>query len=467
MTTTAGTPDGARTGALGIPGLVIWPPRRVLRAVLGRPLARDVLLLQASNFLQKGYGFVFSVAAVRLLGRAGYGDFLSVLSLYQTVNLVGSLGLGQFLVVPLAQAAAAGKREEVAQAAGYNLKLSALLAVIVLLLALTFGPWLGQTIILRQDLGDLMRIVALGGIPAVAYNISTTALQSVRRMRDLAMVENVDIILGRSLPLLAVVAGWGLPGLLWGTAIGASCSAAHAIYQYRRVAVRHHGFPDLGALAREAWRVPFGRYFRFSALAVVDKNVAQFFGQTPVLFLARWAGAEQVGLFGIAAKVFTLLHACHGAAAKAFSVRLSQELARRGAAATRRLFWRITLGWGALAAAGAAVLLLLLPVFRWIYGHENLPDWWLVFLFGLLAAKQGLTVSLGSIFLIMDRVAVNVLAKLPLLALSLPVGAILVQRWGATGAAVYQLGAFTAGDLMYFAILSTPWFWRSGRRGKG
>jgi hypothetical protein len=35
-----------------------------------------------------------------------------------------------------------------------------------------------------------------------------------------------------------------------------------------------------------------------------------------------------------------------------------------------------------------------------------------------------------------------------------------VQRWGAVGAAGYQLGAYVAGDALYFAILSTPWFWR-------
>ncbi len=64
----------------------------------------------------------------------------------------------------------------------------------------------------------------------------------------------------------------------------------------------------------------------------------------------------------------------------------------------------------------------------------------------------------------MNRVATNALAKLPLMALALPLGADLVQRWGAVGAAAYQLGAYLAGDVMYFTIIATPWFWKNEKR---
>ncbi len=452
-----------RSGAVSWRGLILWPPRPAVESVLRRKLARDVVYLQASNAFQKGYSFVFSVVAVRTLGLSGYGDFLAILTLYNTVNLLGSLGLGQFLVVPLAQAAAAGDRKTVAEAAGYNLKLSAIIAAVVLLVTLAVGPQAGSLIIHRPDLGSLMRIVALSGIIAVAYNVSTTALQATRQMRDLALVENVDMVLAKMLPIGPLLLGWGLPGLLWATVAGEALSAVFALRQYRRVAVGQHVFPDFPDLFHAAWRVPYGRYLRFTSLAAVDKNVAQFFGQTPVLFLSRWAGAEQVGLFGVGAKVFTLLAALQGAASKVFSVRLAQELATSGPAATRRFFWRSTLFWGAVFTVASLVFLGLLPVFRWVYGPDKLPSFLLVALFAAYTAKQGFTVSLGAIFLTMNRVATNALAKLPLMALALPLGAYLVQRWGAVGAAAYQLGAYLAGDVMYFAIIATPWFWNNAK----
>jgi O-antigen/teichoic acid export membrane protein len=328
---------------------------------------------------------------------------------------------------------------------------------------LAFGPTLGALIIHRPDLGGLMRIVALSGIVAVAYNVSTTALQATRRMRDLAVVENVDMILAKMLPVGPLLWGWGLPGLLWAMLAGEVLSCVFALRQYRRVAVRHHAFPDLPALARAAWQVPYRRYLRFTSIAAMDKNVAQFFAQTPVLFLSRWAGAEQVGLFGVAGKVFTLVAALQGAVSKVFSVRLSQEMGTKGPAATRRLFWRTSLFWGVAFSAASLVFLALLPVFRWIYGPDKLPSLLLVGLLAGYTAKQGFTVSLGAIFLIANRVATNALAKLPLMALALPIGVYLVQRWGAVGAAGYQLGAYLAGDVMYFAIIATPWFWRSSR----
>jgi O-antigen/teichoic acid export membrane protein len=371
--------------------------------------------------------------------------------------------LGQFLVVPLSQAAASGDKREVAQACGYNLKLSICIAVGVLLISLGIGPWFGELIYrgeLGRQLGSWMRIAALGAVPSVGYTLATTSLQSIRRMKELAIVENADGVLYRALAIAPLLAGYGVPGMLWGMVIGGALSSVHALYQYRRIAVRQHGFPDLDQLLVEALHVPFGKYFRFSALAVVDKNVSQFFGQTPLLFLGRWAGPEQAAYFGVASKLFSLLAAFHGAASRALSVRLSQEYGAHGSAPTRRIFWRSLLIWGALSTVGAAAFACLLPVFKLIYGAEAFPSITLVILMAALTAKQGFTITLGSIYLIMNRVAVNALAKLPLIAIAMPIGAILVQRWGAVGAATYQLGAYLAGDVIYFGILLTPWFWR-------
>jgi O-antigen/teichoic acid export membrane protein len=145
------------------------------------------------------------------------------------------------------------------------------------------------------------------------------------------------------------------------------------------------------------------------------------------------------------------------------SVRLSQEYRTAGAAATRRLFWQTTLLWGGISSVAALGFVLLLPVFKWVYTPEAFPSLLLVLLCAALAAKQGFTVALGSVFLVLDRVAVNVLAKVPIMLLAIPAGVVLVQRWGAEGAAAYQLTAYALGDLVYFSILSTPWFWRRPR----
>jgi O-antigen/teichoic acid export membrane protein len=398
-----------------------------------------------------------------------------VLSLYNTVNLLGTLGLGQFRVVPLAQAAAADDREEVARACGYNLKLSLCIAAAVLAVSLAAGPLIGQLVYDSErgrQLGHLMRIAALGAVPSAAYTLSTSSLQSVRRMRELAIVENVDGILFRALGIIALALGYGVAGMLWGIALGGTLSAAHALYQYRRVVVRQHGFPGLRALLVAAWRVPFGHYFRFSALSVLDKNVAQFFGQTPLLFLGRWAGPEQAAYYDVAAKVFGLVAAFHGAASRALSVRLSQVYAQFGAAAARRLFWRSLLLWGSLSTVGAFAFAGLLPVFRWAYTADAFPSVTLVLLWAVFTAKQGFTVTLGAIYLILDRVAANVLVKVPLLLLAMPVGAWLIRTWsptladpaaGAVAAVLYILVAYVIGDVVYFGLLSVPRFWRPPR----
>lgn len=447
-------------------GMTLWPPRAAAEALFKRRLARDVFFLQASNTFQKGYSFAFGVVATHTIGVTGYGQYSLVGSLYQTVNLLGALGLGQFIVVPLAQAVAAGDREETAQSAGYNLKLSAVIGLLVLIAALGFGPWFGDVIMHRPEIGAWMRIMALAGIPAVLYNTCTTSLQACRRMRDLALVENVDAIAARTLGVGAMVAGRGVTGLLWGTTIAAFLSTIFALHRYHRVAVREHGFPALPALLRAAWQVPIGKHFRLSSVAAVDKNVAQTFSQTPMLFLGRWAGPREAAYLALASNVFALMASFHGAASKALSVRLSQELKSRGAASTRRLFWRASLIWGSISIVGSLALIGLLPLFRWLYGPDALPSLALVLILAVITAKQGFTVAFGSIFLIMDRVVTNALMKLPIIAISLPIGVLLVQRWAAVGAAGYQLISYLIGDALYFTLLATPWFWRGGANGR-
>ncbi|HEU5317421.1 MAG TPA: lipopolysaccharide biosynthesis protein [Chloroflexota bacterium] len=447
----------------------------IVGPVLRRRLPREVALLQASNTLQKGYGAVYNVLSFRLLGDTAYGEVRLVLSLYNTVNLLGTLGLGQFMVVPLAQAAAAGDREEVARACGFNVKASLLISALVLVLALAAGPLIGQLVYaseLGRQLGHLMRIVALGAVPSVAYTLTTSSLQSVRRMRELAIVENVDAVLFRAVAVLALLLGRGAPGMLWGMAIGGGLSACFALFQYRRVLVGHHGFPDFAELARAAWGVPLTRYLRFSAFSVLDKNVAQFFGQTPLLFLGRFAGPEQAAYYDVAAKVFGLLHAFHGAGSRALSVRLSQVYAESGVRATRRLFWRSLALWGGLSILASAAFACLLPLFRWVYTAQAFPSVALVVLWAAFTAKQGFTISLGAIYLILDRVAINAAVKIPLLLGAMPVGAWLVSTWSTTlsdpaaaavSATAYILGAYLVGDAIYFGLLAAPRFWRPPR----
>ena len=447
-------------------GIPVWPPAAVVAEIRRRRLVRDVAVLQASNALQRVLGFGFSVVTARVLGVTGYGKYLLVLSLHSTLNLVGNMGVGQFLVVPLAQSVATRDREAIARGAGYVLKFGAALGLAVLTLILLVGEWAGDLIMHRPELGALTRIVAVGILPTVAYTTAVTALQAGRRMPVLSAVEVVDLLVGRGCAVgfvLVGVAGGGVPAVLWGTVVGGVLSAAHASWQYRRVAVTQDGFPDLPSLLGAALTVPWRTFFRFSAVASVDKNVAQLIGQTPLLFLGRFAGPEEAAYFGIAGKVFTLLASLHGGVSRAISVRLAQEMATGGVEATRAVFWKASLAWGGSSAVAAVGLLAALPVFRWVYGEEYLPSVVLVAVLGALQAKQGLTVALGSVYLIAGRVATNALLKLPLLAVAYPLGSWLVHAWGATGAATYQLALYLAGDVLYLGLIATPWFWRESR----
>lgn len=188
-------------------GIPVWPPAAVVAEIRRRRLVRDVAVLQASNALQRVLGFGFSVITARVLGVTGYGEYLLVLSLHSTLNLVGNMGVGQFLVVPLAQSVATRDREAIARGAGYVLKFGAALGLAVLTLILLVGEWAGDLIMHRPELGALTRIVAVGILPTVAYTTAVTALQAGRRMPVLSAVEVVDLLVGRGCAVGFVLVG--------------------------------------------------------------------------------------------------------------------------------------------------------------------------------------------------------------------------------------------------------------------
>ena len=148
-------------------------------------------------------------------------------------------------------------------------------------------------------------------------------------------------------------------------------------------------------------------------------------------------------------------------------------VARTVNAETRRLFWRSLALWGGLSTVGAALFACLLPVFRLIYTPAALPSVTLIVVWALFTAKQGFTVTLGAIYLILDRVALNVGVKIPLLLAAMPVGAWMIQTWSQTlddpaaaavAATAYILGAYLVGDAVYFGLLAVPRFWRERQR---
>lgn len=436
----------------------------VRRAIRAR-FARDVAALQVSNSAQKALAVVFWVVLVRLLSPEEYGQYVHVLAFFGTINLLGYLSLGPSLVTRLAEAAAAHDADELRRIMGYLIKINAAWALpataLTWLVAVPLSVWWysGEPLY-----GELVRILALGAPLAVLTLAMTTALQSVSRMHSIALVEVCAKTTQTLLGVGAMVAGLGVAGLVGAIVISQVVGCAIGLLAYQRILHRHHAFAALPAVVMTAITVPWRAYFRFSALALVDKNVAALFERTPVLLLGRFMPPEQAAFYDAARKVLSFLAVFHGAVARKLRAALGERKGQAGLSAARSVFWRVTLLWTPLALALAAILVLCLPLFRLTLTPEVFPSLTLVIIFALHTGLMGLGVGFGSVFLLTDRIGLNIAIKTPINLAFLPLGALLVMQWGAEGAALYMLAAYSVGYVAYLSLLASNRFWQTGAR---
>ncbi len=444
-------------------GWLLQAKDTVRRAVRAR-FARDVAALQVSNTAQKALAAVFWFVLIRLLSPGEYGQYVIVLAFFGTINLLGYLNLGPSLVTRLAEAAAAHDPVELRRIMGYLLKINAAWALPVTaltwLVATPLAVWWSS----EPLYGDLMRTLALGAPLAVLSLVMTTALQSVSRMHAIALVEICAKTTHTLLGVGAILAGLGLSGLVGAIVISQAVGGLLGLLAYQRILHRHHAFASLPAVVATAITVPWRAYFRFSALALVDKNIAALFERTPYLLLDRFMPPEQAAFYDAARKVFAFLAVFHGAVARKLRAALGERKGQAGLSAARTVFWRVTLLWTPLALALAAVLTLCLPIFRLILKPEVFPSLTLVIIFALHTGLMALGVGFGSVFLLTDRIGLNIAIKTPINLAFLPLGALLVMQWGAEGAVLYMLTAYSVGYVAYLSLLASNWFWQTSAR---
>ena len=290
--------------------------------------------------------------------------------------------------------------------------------------------------------GEPVKILALGAPLAVLTLAMTTALQSVSRMHSIALVEVWAKTIHTLLGVGAMVAGLGLTGLVSATVISQAVGCAIGLLAYQRILHR------LPRLCLPPGRGGDGDHRAVAGLLPLQRPGSC--GQEHRCALRTDTRApprplmppEQAAFYDAARKVLSFLAVFHGAVARKLRASLGERKGQAGLGAARSVFWRVTLLWTPLALVLAAVLALCLPLFRLALTPEIFPSLTLVIIFALHTGLMALGVGFGSVFLLTDRIGLNIAIKTPINLACLPLGALLVMQWGAEGA-----GALYAGGL--------------------
>ena len=192
------------------------------------PFVRDVTTMQMGRLVTIGCSFLASILYVRFLGLGGYGDYAVVLAYTGTVGLVTNLGQQATTLTFFAEAY--GRKDRTAQAMVFNYYIVTSLAAAGLLILLALAsPGITGWIYGKNSIGVLAGLVFLSSICELPFIFVSIALQTVREIRLLTILENSKTMT-QLFVAVTLSAGLGVTGLLMSSLVAAASSASSPLF---------------------------------------------------------------------------------------------------------------------------------------------------------------------------------------------------------------------------------------------
>ncbi len=329
---------------------------------------RGVVTLVAGTGMAQAVVILTAPILTRIYPPDAYGTFAVALSVIAILTSISCLRLEFAIPLPETDAAAA---EVLALALLANLAMSAIAALILILLGGEILVWLGAS-----ALGPFAILIPLGQLASGAnqamlnWAVRTKSFSTIARNRLLSAVVTVG-------PQAALgLAGLGAPGLLIGDVIGRSTGALGLA----RAAWRTHA-TEFRRVTRSGVRAAARRYRRFSILSTPSALLNTVGLQTPVLFFVAFYGVQAGGEYALASRVGSIpLALIAGSIAQVFFA----EAARIGPdkpGEVRALFGRTTRLLARLGILPTIALIVLAPLLAGI-------------IFGATWAETGLFIAI-------------------------------------------------------------------------
>ncbi len=266
-------------------------PDRVLRG-----LAREA----GSAFVLYAFGaalsFLLNVVLARVLGASGAGAFFLAFTALTVASLVGRLGLDNALLRFSGAFAGSDEWERVAGVERTGIRLALVGSVAAALAVVLLSGWLARDLFRSPDLVLPIRILALAVVPFALSRLYGELLKGVSRVRSAVLVQNV-LVPVVALPLILLMGReWDVPGATLAYLVASGMAAVIGWWLWRRAVPAgppERSFP-VGRLLRTSFPL-----FWVAGLDLVMRSV-------DVIALGTWWSTEEVGVYGVAARVSLL-----------------------------------------------------------------------------------------------------------------------------------------------------------------
>ncbi len=401
------------------------------RRVLG-----NTVLLTAVRVVVPLMSLAVVLAVSRLLGAEGLGRYTLVFTVLYVANTFAPLGLYGLLTREGARA-----RERLSQLLGSALLLGACATIPVTLAMAAAGHWLGYD----APTISALRLLSFAVLPCTVILLAEAACVAIERVRHVAVAALVDNGIKIAGGVVALVAGYGLDGVILFTVIGKAVAALLLIVLLRREGCPV-ALPDRGMIRMLATAAP---------TFLLIQIFATIYWRIDVLMLSKLGTVRDVGYYGAAYRIFELVIIVPQSLCLALYPQIVQ--AARGRAGELKTIGRETLRYlfAALLPAAVAATVVGDRMLELLYGTQFSPA------IGTLTVLVWAVIPYtwvryhAYVLVAIDQQRIDLLLNLAMSALNVALNLILIRDYGHLGAAIATLVSIVCYSACQFVYLRT------------
>jgi O-antigen/teichoic acid export membrane protein len=370
---------------------------------------KDVGFLQISNFFSIFVSTIGSIILARLLRPEMYGTYGIIFAFVGTVGIFMNWGADYAGLTLLAEAYAIQDKEKIINILTYYIKLTFFVILIIGSLGIIFSPFITKLLYHDAQIGNWGRIVLAGVCLGAAYNLLNVILQASRKIKFLVVLEILNKLIFTLLPIIFVLLGLGLSGVVWGyfiSAITFLCASLLILYFLSRNGQLLISFKDV---FRNFRKVNFKKYFKFGFLIAINKNLGSLLSLLPILALGIYAASSDVAYFKIAIGYIGIPLMVLDPITKLLGVQLPKSKTY-GIDTLKKHFYRTSL-WSGLISLGLILPFIVFGPFliRIFYGAEYGGSIGLIYWLSLFGVISGFSVGLGPIYRTLDKMKIAIM----------------------------------------------------------
>ncbi len=412
-----------------------------IKYLWAKAFIRDVAILQFGSLFSTGLSVIASIIFARVLGAGNFGLYSIIFAFAGLVGMFLDFGTSYASITLIAEAYARGDKKEIKNILTYYIRVTLAVDLFIGGIAIIFSPYFTNLLYrsnpgigaLAPQIGHYARLVLGAMILGMIYSMATSVMYATRKIAALTISENINKIFIKFLPVVFVLMGMGLFGIVFAHFITAAIFFIASIIFYEHLLAKDKLLPNFKEVFFNKEKIEMWRYFKFGFQIAISKNLAALFSYLPMLFAAKYIAPSEIACFGLALSYVGIPMLLVSCVSRLLNVQLpkSRVLSRK---LLKEHFIKTAI-YSLLIMIGCSIFIVLFASFlvRFFYGNEYLQaikmSYYLIFYVILSSAFIGV----GPIYRTMYKVKIAIIIDGAIIVVGIPIIFWAIKNYGING----------------------------------